>query len=89
MAPVFYCSCTNCNCTATVLFTQTVDKKKEENNKVVDEMIQKTNTSTCDDLLRTREYIPPFREQEAQTAQNVETFVLFAGGVLLLVGEFF
>ena len=88
MAPVFYCSCTNCNCTATVLFTQTIDKKKEENTRVVEQVMLKTNTTTCDDILRKREYVVPYLDQEQQSLQSVETFVLFAGGALLLVGNF-
>ena len=89
MAPVFYCSCTNCNCTATVLFTQTIDKKKEENTRVVEQVMLKTNTTTCDDILRKREYVVPYLDQEPQSLQSVETFVLFAGGALLLVGNLF
>jgi len=45
----------------------------------------KTNTTTCDDILRKREYVVPYLDQEPQSLQSVETFVLFAGGALLLV----
>jgi hypothetical protein len=74
MAPIFYCSCSNCSCTATVLLTQ---KMEVEGNKVEE-------TVNCEELIRRKEYDVQNQKQESQTSE-IETLVFLAGGVLLLV----
>ena len=87
MAPIFYCSCTNCSCTATVLLTQTIEKEREVGDSEEEDMLFKTNKSNCGDVIRRKEYVTTYLKPESQTSEFVETFILFAGGALLLLGK--
>ena len=87
MAPILYCTCSNCSCMATVLLTQKMDKVEGEANKVEEIEFENNKTSNCDDAGRRKEYFVENQNEESQTSEIVDKIVILAGGALLLLGK--
>ena len=86
MAPILYCTCSNCSCTATVLLTQIIDKETE-GNKVEEIKFENNKTINCDEVGRRKEYFVQNQKEESQSSEVARQVVILAGGALLLVGE--
>ena len=80
MAPILYCTCSNCSCTATVLLTHKI-VKEAEHNKMEEMQVDTNKTIICEEFGRRKE-----DAAQQQKEETIETFVILAGGALLLLG---
>ena len=81
MAPVLFCSCTNCSCSATVLRTQVWDMVSEEHN-TEEVTIQDNRTSNCDEI-RTG-YFPEYRKEDTYAGISIEKCIFLVIGFLFI-----
>ena len=80
MAPIFYCSCTNCSFCATVLPTQTVDMEGE-GNKLKEVAGETTRTANCENTRKSFNV-------EYKNDELVESIVLLFIVAVLLFGKY-
>ena len=86
MAPILYCSCTNCSCSATVLLTQVVDMEGEGSR--VEEVTGDTNrNSNCEENPTRNNFLIQNKEEESQTWELVEKLIFLTLVALLLFGK--
>ena len=86
MAPILYCSCTNCSCSATVLLTQVVDMEGEGSR--VEEVTGDTNRdSNCEETPTRNDFLVQNKKEESQTWELVEKLILLTLAALLLFGK--
>ena len=94
MAPLYYCRCSNCNCTATVLITKGM--RSQQNETQEDELlIDKLEDSEymLDDN-SSRDVLTPTNDRDGsdtleRTNTAVELFVIIAFFILILLGNIF
>ena len=100
MAPIVYCSCTNCECRATVLVSQPVvpgragqqgvagseDGGERAGGGVVhtSDLVEQSNRSERCGELLTT----PAIRQQAQLEDSLQNIVILAGGAIILLGEY-
>ena len=94
MAPLFYCRCSNCNCTATVLITKGMrsqQNKTQENellkDKLEDSELLLEDTSSVDVLTPTNDSTGSDKLERTNTA--VELFFIIAFFIIVLLGNIF
>ena len=80
MAPIFYCSCTNCSFSATVLPTQTVDMEGE-GNRLKEVAGETTRTANCENTMKSFNV-------EYKNDELVESIVLLFIVAVLLFGKY-
>ena len=80
MAPIFYCSCTNCSFSATVLPTQTVDMEGE-GNRLKEVAGETTRTANCENTRKSFNV-------EYKNDELVESIVLLFIVAVLLFGKY-
>ena len=85
MAPIFYCTCTNCACSATVLHTQRVDMEGE-GNRLEEVAVETNRTANCENN-RTGYSHVEYTNEESQAWEIVESIILLFIGAALLFGK--
>ena len=84
MAPIFFCKCTNCSCTATVLLNKEME---EESNKLKQMQLENNKTVNCEEAGRRKDYFVEDQKEESETSEIIEKLVLLVCGALLLLGK--
>ena len=79
MAPILYCTCTNCSCTATVLLTQKMDIEGENITN------ETNNTTICEETSTKQDYL--VQKEESQAKSLIEKSIYLIIGALVFFGE--
>ena len=85
MAPIFYCSCTNCSFSATVLPTQTADMEGE-GNRLKEVAGETTRTANCENTRKS--FNVEYKNDESHAWELVESIVLLFIVAVLLFGKY-
>ena len=88
MAPLFYCRCSNCICTATVLITKGM--RSQQNERQEDELL----IDKLEDDNSSRNFLTPTKDSAGsdtleKTNTAVELFFIIAFFILILLGNIF
>ena len=92
MAPIFFCLCRNCNCTATVLINRDIKNQREEGQENRMEQINKVIEPTTQDSQSYYE-LPANMDRPCQTIieptnQNMESVLILLCLVVLVIGNY-
>ena len=89
MAPIFYCRCTNCNCTATLLITQKMEKTIEtEEDFLMEEEQQRREENNCSaEALQPSigKFSPNALERTSLILESVFLLMCF---IILIIGKY-
>ena len=92
MAPIFYCLCRNCNCTATVLFTRDIKNQRDAGEEDQLEQINIVIETTTQD---SQSYygLPdnmdrPCPSTTEQTNSNMESVLILLCLIFLILGNY-